>query len=278
MTGVIGIIQARLRSSRLPGKILAPIAGRPLLAVLIERLRSARVEEWWLATTDGLDDDVTAAWGDALGVRVHRGSVDDVLSRYTAIIRERGPRWIVRVTADDPFMDGAFINALLEGLDVLEKAANSKPPLSEASATASPLSTSSLVPPAPVVPPLIEIGGPLPVFPLGYAPQLARAEDVVASEATIPEDQPFHRSHVLSWLRANAKPHTLRAPASWPKRPDWRWTVDTLRDLEMTHDAFALFGDAWRDISYVDMVAALDTRPDITDHNRDVRQKALHEG
>jgi hypothetical protein len=58
---VIGIIQARLSSSRLPGKMLAPLAGRPLLAVLARRLASARVAEWWLATTHERDDDVTAA-------------------------------------------------------------------------------------------------------------------------------------------------------------------------------------------------------------------------
>ncbi len=257
MTGVIGIIQARLGSSRLPGKILAPIAGRPLLAVLIERLRSARVDEWWLATTTESDDDVTAAWGEALGVRVHRGAVDDVLSRFTAIIRERDPRWIVRVTADDPFMDGAYVNTLIDGLD---KTAASEGPES------------------PPIAPLIEMGGPEPIFPLGYAPQLARAEDVVASESVIPADQSFHRSHVLSWLRTHATPHTLPAPSYWPKRSAWRWTVDTLRDLEMTRAAFDIFGDAWRDIGYVDMVAALDPHPDITGHNRDVRQKELHEG
>ena len=164
---------------------------------------------------------------------------------------------IVRVTADDPFMDGAVINALIDGLD------DAKPEGADSARVESPL---------------IEIGSPEPIFPLGYAPQLARAADVVASESTIPADQPFHRSHVLSWLRAHATPHSLPVPANWPKRPEWRWTVDTPRDLEMTRATFDLFGDAWRDIPYVDTVAALDAHPDITSHNRDVRQKELHEG
>jgi spore coat polysaccharide biosynthesis protein SpsF len=77
MLDVIGIIQARLGSSRLPGKILAPLAGRPLLAVLASRLASARVDEWWLATTHERDDDVTAAWGEELGLHVRQKDVEE---------------------------------------------------------------------------------------------------------------------------------------------------------------------------------------------------------
>lgn len=57
----IGIIQARMGSERLPGKILAPLGGRPLLAQLCSRIRPARVDEWWLATTSDPADDVTEA-------------------------------------------------------------------------------------------------------------------------------------------------------------------------------------------------------------------------
>ena len=257
MAGVIGIIQARIGSSRLPAKILAPIAGEPLLSVLSARLDSARVDEWWLATTAEREDDITAAWGRALGMGVHRGAVEDVLSRFTSIIRERRPSWILRVTADDPFMDGEIVNALIDALPEAEKRTHEGGGKRVS---------------------LIEIGGPEPIFPLGYAPQLARADDVLASEGEIPADQPFHRSHVLSWLRAHTQPFAKPAPESWPRRPEWRWTVDTPLDLEMTRDAFDQFGTGWREITYVDMVAALDGRPDITRRNRDVRQKELHEG
>src|SRR5262245_53254590 len=101
----IGIIQARLGSSRLPGKILCPLAGRPLLEVLVKRLATARLDEWWLATTTDPVDELTADWGEALGLRVWRGSVDDVLSRFTAIIESSRPDWVFRVTADNPFTD-----------------------------------------------------------------------------------------------------------------------------------------------------------------------------
>jgi spore coat polysaccharide biosynthesis protein SpsF len=66
----LGIIQARMGSTRLPGKVLAPVGRHPLLAVLASRVRSAPVDEWWLATTTDPTDDVCAAWGTALGLEV----------------------------------------------------------------------------------------------------------------------------------------------------------------------------------------------------------------
>ena len=84
-----------------------------ILVAAASRLASASVQEWWLATTREKEDDLTADWGEALGLHVFRGQVDDVLSRFTGIITERKPDWIVRVTADDPFMDGAFLNRML---------------------------------------------------------------------------------------------------------------------------------------------------------------------
>jgi spore coat polysaccharide biosynthesis protein SpsF len=248
-SGIIGIIQARLTSQRLPAKVLAPLAGRPLLAVLQERLASARVDEWWLATSHDQSDDVLAAWGEVLGFRVHRGNDEDVLSRFTAIIRQREPNWIVRITADNPFLDGAIVNALIDALPDAEKSAS-----------------------------LIGIGDELPVFPLGYGAQLAKATDVVESESQIPDDQFFHRSHVLSWLRLNATTALADVPAGWPRRPEWRWTVDTEIDLRMARAAFGVFGDRWPEIDYPKMVAALDAHPDIAAINRDVRQKELTEG
>ena len=95
----IGIIQARMGSDRLPGKILAPLSGRPVLGLIADRLRNARVDEWWLATSDHPADDVTEAWGFELGLRVFRGHPTEVLSRLVAIGEETGADWLVRATA-----------------------------------------------------------------------------------------------------------------------------------------------------------------------------------
>ncbi len=249
MPRVIGIVQARLSSRRLPAKILAPIFDRPLLAVLLERLRGARVDEWWVATSSRPEDCVTEVWARELGCRVHRGPLDDVLARFTAIIREREPDWVVRVTADNPFVDGEIVNRLIEEIPGLDP---------EATVVGADASDRT--------------------WPLGYVPQLARADAVLCAEREIPPDQPFHRAHVLTWLGATGGHRHLRPPPGTPRRGGWRWTVDTLLDLEMARHAFAVFGDRWREIGYADMVAALDRHPEIPRINRQVRQKSPEEG
>ena len=255
VTSVIGIIQARMSSTRLPAKILAPLAGRPLLALLTARLRSARVDEWWLATTSEPADDVTEAWGHALGLSVYRGESEDVLSRFAAIIRRREPEWVIRMTADNPFCDGEIVNVLLDARD-------------EQGKDVSLLGFGDAEPPP----------AGAPTAPLGYGAQLARADAVLRAEAKIPADQPHHRAHVLTWIEQQEGAATASLPLAWPHRPDWRWTVDTFEDLAMARSAFELLGLRATDAGYPTIVAELDRHPEITSMNRHVRQKAIEEG
>lgn len=240
----IGIVQARCASTRLPAKVLAPLAGRPLLGMLAERVALARVDEWWLATTVRPEDDVVAAWGESFGWRVFRGSADDVLSRFAAITAERRPEWVVRITADDPFVDAGIVDRLLAGTAQLPES--------------------------------VAIVGARPgVLPLGYSPQVARGDAVLlaAREAHEPAD----RAHVLSWVEARCGRYEVALPPDWPARPSWRWTVDTPDDLAMARGAFASFGARAARIEYADMVRVLDARPGVATRNAHVRQKALHE-
>lgn len=244
---VVGIIQARMSSSRLPGKILAPVAGRPLLSVLAGRLRSAGVDAWWLATSDRSDDDVAAAWGSALGINVYRGDLDDVLSRFLAIARHERPDWIVRITADDPFMDGAIVDRLIDHLPAGDE--------------------------ADVLGPGTENG-----FPLGYVPEIIRADALKFAAGKIPPDQAYHRSHVTSIFEELHRYCVLPMPEAWPRRGRWRWTVDTFADLQMADAAFRRLGNQWQTASYREIVALLDQHPDITSTNASVQQKTLIEG
>ncbi len=101
MDGVLVVIQARYNSTRLPGKALYPLGGRPMLAYLLERLGGG---PWrlCLATTEGPEDDALAAWGHALGVPVVRGEGEDVLARYVRCLDAHGAVAVVRVTGDNP--------------------------------------------------------------------------------------------------------------------------------------------------------------------------------
>lgn len=243
----VGIIQARLASTRLPGKILAPIAGRTvLLDVLVQRLRSSGID-WWLATTDLPSDDVTAAWGEALGLQVFRGSEQDVLSRFTGVIELTGADVVVRVTADNPFTDGGTVRRLLELLRGADDTITG-----------------------------IRGSGAPRQFPLGFVPEVVRSSALLELDSAIVDDGSVHRTHVTSAIDQGAF-LTYRDDAL-PSRARWRWTVDTATDLAMAREAFGVAGSDWADLDYAGFVAALDERPDITSMNQGVQQKALEDG
>lgn len=246
----VGVIQARTRSTRLPGKVLADLGGTPLIGVLLDRLRCAHGTrgggvEWWVATSALPEDDALAAVAERHGARVYRGDPDDVMERFLAIATMRAPEWILRGTGDNPFVDAPLVQLLLRaaasgGADV-------------------DLWTQ-----------------PSGSLPLGYGLQLARTAAFLESEQSLPDEERFHRAHVLSWLSAKGRVRELELPAQWPARPSWRWTVDTERDLAAVRAALATFGS--KHDGYPEMVAALDRAPAIVALNRDVRQKRPEEG
>jgi spore coat polysaccharide biosynthesis protein SpsF len=111
-TGVI--IQARMGSSRCPGKILEPILGVPMLEHQICRLREGGVSPVIVATTDHANDDATASLCEKLEVPVFRGSQDDVLDRYIQCAVQEGLDVVIRVGADDPLIDPDCIHLLIQ--------------------------------------------------------------------------------------------------------------------------------------------------------------------
>jgi spore coat polysaccharide biosynthesis protein SpsF len=114
---VVAIIQARMSSSRLPGKVLMPVMGKPLLGHMVERLHpSQRVDEIIVATSADSTDDAVARWCNSAGVRVARGSLDDVLGRYyhAALSVVPAPGTIVRLTGDCPLHHYAILDFAVE--------------------------------------------------------------------------------------------------------------------------------------------------------------------
>ncbi len=99
------IVQARMSSRRLPGKVLADLAGKPMLVRIVERLRRARSLAFvGVATSVEPSDDPIAACCEALGIPCFRGPLDDVLARYVAACEHRGLDAVVRITGDCPFV------------------------------------------------------------------------------------------------------------------------------------------------------------------------------
>jgi spore coat polysaccharide biosynthesis protein SpsF len=108
------IIQARMESKRLPGKILLEMAGAPLLERLLTRVRSATMlDEVIVATTTSPSDDPVEALCEALRVKCFRGKMDDVLGRMISAAEKIDADIVVRLTADNPFVGGDLIDLVL---------------------------------------------------------------------------------------------------------------------------------------------------------------------
>lgn len=105
------VVQARMGSSRLPGKVLADLGGRPVLDLLLDRLAALPDTTVVLATSDRDLDDPVAAHGERRGAAVVRGPEDDVLARFVLALDEHPADVVVRITADCPLVDPAVVAA-----------------------------------------------------------------------------------------------------------------------------------------------------------------------
>jgi len=202
----LAIIQARTSSSRLPGKVLLPLQGRPMILHQLERVsRSHRLNRIVLATSVDPSDDALADQVAAAGFGVFRGDLNDVLERFRACAQREKASIVVRLTGDCPLSDPALIDELLEafqqgGWDYLANSVDEQQ-----------LS--------------VPDGFDAEVF---HAHLLERA----AREATLLSE----REHVTPWFR------TAGAGLSWghfrhtPPRPYYRVTVDDPVDLEVVRE------------------------------------------
>lgn len=112
----VAIIQARMGSSRLPGKVLMPLADKPALWHVVDRLRQAKeIDQVVIATTDSVKDDAIEAFCNGHKIPCYRGSEQDVLDRYYQAARQFNARTVVRITADCPAIDPQIVDEVVRG-------------------------------------------------------------------------------------------------------------------------------------------------------------------
>jgi spore coat polysaccharide biosynthesis protein SpsF len=117
------VVQARMGSSRLPGKVALPLAGAPLLVRMIERIQLAKTPfEVMVATSTEAADDVVVELGKQAGVRVHRGDPLDCLNRHVTAVNEAGADHVVKIPSDCPLIDPGVIDEVLGFYFANEKA------------------------------------------------------------------------------------------------------------------------------------------------------------
>jgi len=239
------IVQARMGSTRLPGKVLREICGRPLIDHVIERLRSCRkVAEIILAIPNSKDNDVLEAYAEKDGLRYFRGSEDDVLARYYGAAKAFRVQHIVRVTADCPFVDPRIVDSLV---DVFM---NKKVDYAAVGVEGS--------------------------FPRGLDAEIFDFQTL--EKAHLEAHRNYEREHVTPYVYENAKffDALFLEAVGKLRRPDLRLTVDTAEDLRLAREIFSGLGD--RGLFYAeDIVDFLEANPRLLSINAFVKQKELGE-
>lgn len=226
MTATI-IVQARMTSSRLPGKILADLAGKPMLAQELLRLRRCRLAgEIVVATTTNATDDPVMALCREYGVRCFRGDEHDVLARYVGAARDARAELIVRVTADCPLIDPDEVDRVIEGATGVDYCSN-----------------------------VIER-----TFPRGLDAEVLWA-DVLERVHRLGSSTPA-REHV-TWFIREERPElfVVRSITGDANNADLRWTVDEPADLELVRKIYAAAALADTHVPYPALVQLVRTDP-----------------
>jgi spore coat polysaccharide biosynthesis protein SpsF len=240
----VAVIQARMGSTRLPGKVLMDIAGKPALWHVVHRARQACVDQAVVATSDDPSDDALEAWCREQGVACIRGPLLNVLERYRLAAEATGATTLVRLTGDAPLLDPGIVNYLL---DALSQEDGDFVQMQPGAACAHD----------------------------GADAFSRRALDWLTNHAA---NDPVAREHVTSWFKLNPAPIRTVWVGEYPPLafPPARLSLDTPEDLAFLRAVYDRLGAAAGEASLRD-VLLLDTAPDLRAINAHVRQKPATE-
>ena len=240
-SSVISIIQARIGSTRLPGKILMDIAGEPMLQRVTERaLRATMLDKVVVATTDLPEDDRTVELAGNLGLDTYRGSSEDVLERYYGAAEKFGGRVIVRITSDCPLIDPKIIDLVVGGH--LSSGADY---------------TSSTV---------------KRTFPRGWDVEAFNID--AFKRARLGAKEYHQREHVTPYFREHPEEFKVQSVEAEGKlrRPDLRLCVDEADDLKLVRAVYDELG-ADGNFTGEDIIDLFERRPELAKINAGVKQK-----
>ena len=244
MRRIVAVIQARMGSTRLPGKVLKPVAGKPLLWHIVHRLRKSRlIEEIVVATSTNPLDDAIVEFGKQNDVRVVRGPEDDVLARFACAAQLADADIIVRVNADAPFIDAEFVDHMVSAL--IEQDGDYV---------------------------LLEDGAE--TAHEGVDPFSRRALDKLMMDVA---DDPVAREHVTGYFKLNPNFVRIVRAKPYPKlaRAGGRLTIDTPDDLAFVEAVHARMAARAGEASLADLLLLLEREPSLRAINAHVRQKEI---
>jgi spore coat polysaccharide biosynthesis protein SpsF len=279
---VVAVIQGRMSSSRLPGKILADIAGQPMLQrVFLRTSRAATVTETIFATTTDPSDDPVAEYCDFSGIPFTRGNLYDVLDRYYQTAKQAKADVVVRITADCPVIDPNLIDDAVNA--IWGRFAGMPDPLEGLNR---PLIPDELIFAADFVcnrlpPPFHR------TYPIGLDVEVCTFEAL--KKAWKEAKEPQHREHAMPYFYEGVELSAVSRQLSLGTSPrgfrvallnnitnfgDYRWTVDTSEDLEFMRQVYSRF-DGRDDFSWENVLELVHNEPQLTQINVNIKHKTL---
>jgi spore coat polysaccharide biosynthesis protein SpsF len=241
----VAIIQARMGSTRLPGKVLRSLSGKPVLRHVLDRVALCRsLDALWVATSTHAGDDAIAEACAAWGVPCFRGSEEDVLARFLGAATAAGAEGVVRITADCPLFDGLLLEEMLQ----VFIAANT---------------------------PKITVDYLSNVLERRYPRGLdAEIFTFAALEQAHREAQrPREREHVTPYLYNHPEKFRLRSFRSPEDLSRYRWTLDTPEDWALIEAIYQALYRPDQLFTTRQVLDLLEARPELAQINASVRQK-----
>jgi spore coat polysaccharide biosynthesis protein SpsF len=238
----VAVVQARMTSTRLPGKVLLEVLGRPMLGFQLERVRQVpSIDAIIIATTTNATDDPVAEFARTGGYGLYRGSEHDVLARFQGAVMDTDARAVVRLTADCPLTDPDVIEKVIQRYMAADPACDY---------------VTNAIPRS---------------YPAGLDVEVFSREalEVAAKEAV----DAYDREHVTPFLYRNPERFRLLSVVMEPNVSGERWTLDEPGDFELIRRVLnALYPDH-PEFRMADVIEILDQNPDWRAFNGSVCEK-----
>lgn len=241
----VAIIQARMGSSRLPGKVLKMIAGKTVLQHVIERVRQVKnIDEIVIATTVLDQDDIIARETEKCGGKCFRGSEEDVLSRYYLAAAENEADIVVRITSDCPLIDPHVTDAIVTFFKNHREytiVTNAGSDLTQRT------------------------------YPRGLDTEVFSFDAL--KEAFVHADKQYQREHVTPYIYENSlKTFHYKNKDNYSR---YRWTLDTEEDFMLITEIYRYLYKTNHDFYMPEIIALLERHPELNEINAHIEQKKI---
>lgn len=240
----VAIVQARMGSTRLPGKVLKPLCGDSVLSRVLERLKAVpSIDAIVVATTTSIEDDLIVEEAKANEVHIYRGSEKNVLSRYYEAAELYGADGIVRVTSDCPLIDPEITEEVIKTFYKMEVDYMSNKTT--------------------------------PTFPRGLDIEVFTRDALEISYRNAYND--IHTEHVTPYIYLHPEQFTISEYNSPVDYSRYRWTLDTEEDYKLITEIYNYLHQPDKIFGWRQVIALMERIPDLPLINQHIEQKKLGE-